>query len=160
MPRPGVSSLLTSGRGRCLTEDNADAVDTLARTVYGEGRGELFSGQVAVAWVVKNRADRPGWWGHTVEEVCRKPFQFSCWNASDPNRDVILAATLKTPGFIRAYGIACLVLVRDLPDPTQGGTNYHSVAAPRAALEWPPEWTRVMIPTVQIGGHQFYRDET
>ena len=33
--------------------------DTLARTIFGEARGESLQGQVGVAWVIRNRADSP-----------------------------------------------------------------------------------------------------
>ena len=56
-------------------------IDTLARTLFGEARGELYGGRVAVANVIINRAaSQVTWWGNTVEEVCRKPKQFSCWD--------------------------------------------------------------------------------
>jgi spore germination cell wall hydrolase CwlJ-like protein len=32
--------------------------DILARTLYGEARGESFAGQIAVAWTIRNHAQR------------------------------------------------------------------------------------------------------
>ena len=48
--------------------------DILARTIYGEARGESISGMEAVASVVLNRvafAKRRGcfWWGNSIAEV-------------------------------------------------------------------------------------------
>ena len=68
--------------------------DILARTIYGEARGESISGMEAVASVVLNRvafANRRGrfWWGNSIAEVCRAPKQFSCWNRNDPNYRLI-----------------------------------------------------------------------
>lgn len=45
--------------------------DILARTIYGEARGESISGQEAIASVILNRvafAKRRGryWWGNTI----------------------------------------------------------------------------------------------
>ena len=60
-----------------------DASDlfTLARTVYGEARGESDQGRAAVAHVVLNRFRSDKWFSAgTIEAVCRKPSQFSCWN--------------------------------------------------------------------------------
>ena len=53
-------------------------IDVLARTIYGEARGESISGMEAVASVVLNRVAfskrrRRYWWGNTITEVCRKP---------------------------------------------------------------------------------------
>ena len=42
---------------------NDRALDLLARTVWGEARGECFRGKLAVAWVARNRAEHPRWWG-------------------------------------------------------------------------------------------------
>jgi len=69
-------------------------VDVLARTIYGEARGETVRGKEAVACVIMNRVrraqERGGyWWGASVEKVCLKPWQFSCWNEHDPNREKI-----------------------------------------------------------------------
>ena len=58
----------------------------MAKTIWGEARGESHNGQVAVAWVIRNRAERGGWWGNTIREVCLKDQQFSCWNHNDCNR--------------------------------------------------------------------------
>ena len=64
-------------------------IDTLARTIYGEARGESRQGKIAVACVILNRVKRKkmcGWReinGYkvaTVAATCLKPWQFSCWN--------------------------------------------------------------------------------
>jgi len=66
--------------------------DILARTLWGEMRGEGVAGQIAVAWSIRNRVEmdlhndgKPDWWGEGYAGVCRKPYQFSCWNKSDLN---------------------------------------------------------------------------
>src|SRR3546814_5919032 len=76
--------------------DESAAIDVLARTVWGEARGESVRGMEAVASVVVNRVRRAiarggYWWGNDVVGVCLKPCQFSCWNDGDPNRDKLLA---------------------------------------------------------------------
>jgi spore germination cell wall hydrolase CwlJ-like protein len=133
----------------------AEAWEIAARTVYGEGRGEPFEGQVAIAWVIRNRAERPGWWGRDVGQVCLKPSQFSCWLATDPNRDVITAVTAENPAFRRCLGITALVLSGDLEDPTEKSTHYITLDRPEWASMWPPKWAGSMHKTVVIGGHQF-----
>ena len=37
-------------------------LDIMALTVWAEARGEPVDGQRAVAWVLRNRAAKPGWW--------------------------------------------------------------------------------------------------
>lgn len=133
-------------------------VDTMARTVFGESRGEPFIGQVAVASVVLNRSKRPKRFGASVAEVCRKPLQFSCWNADDATYPTVIAANLDQPAFVRAFGIACLVLRGDLNDPTDGADHYHTIAKPAWAKTWPPGWAASMTKTVVLGAHQFYRE--
>ncbi len=127
-------------------------LDTLARTVFGEARSEPYAGQVAVAWVVVNRAAKPSWWGRTIEEVCKRPSQFSCWNYNDPSRPKLLAATLEDHHFLRAYGVAALVMTNTIPDPTQGATHYYASYIPK------PSWADQMTQTVSLGLHQFYKD--
>lgn len=47
----------------------------------------------AVANVIMNRVNRGGWYGASIKDVVLKPYQFSCWNATDPNRAKIDALT-------------------------------------------------------------------
>ena len=63
-------------------------LDILARTLWGEARGESLAGQIAVAWTIRNRVNdgnAKSWWGEGYVGVCQKPYQFSCWNKNDPN---------------------------------------------------------------------------
>ncbi len=126
-------------------------VDTLARTLYGEARAEELEGLVAVAWVVKNRAAQPCWWGNSIESVCLKAWQFSCWNEDDPNLPKMQAATLEDSVYRRCFAAAVLVLQGDIPDPTEGSTHYVN---PDIVM---PSWTDHMLETVQVGRHQFFK---
>jgi len=133
------------------------AVDILARTLWGEARGEPVRGKEAVAAVVLNRVarakERNGqyWWGNSVETVCRKPWQFSCWNDTDPN-----AAKLRQVGPADRQFRICIRIARraiggSLDDPTGGATHYHR----RGSL---PAWARRVDPSAEIGHHLFYND--
>jgi N-acetylmuramoyl-L-alanine amidase len=124
---------------------------TLAKTIWGEARGEGFAGMVAVAWVVRNRAARGGWWGESISGVCLKPLQFSCWNSDDPNRDRLDHVTIDTPEYLRATGVAAIVITGDIPDPTNGATNYHTKVIH-------PPWADKMTKVAEIGNHVFYRE--
>jgi N-acetylmuramoyl-L-alanine amidase len=72
-------------------EDLDGAVDTLARTVWGEDRGggtpdvDPAAGMKAVACLIVNRVrqQRSGW-GTTIEAVCKAPKQFGVWNPALP----------------------------------------------------------------------------
>lgn len=133
------------------------AVDVLARTLYGEARGEPVRGKEAVACVVLNRvrrARRAGghyWWGGTVAEVCRKPWQFSCWNAADPNRARIEKVAADNKVFQTCLRVARRAVAGTLTDPTEGSTHYHAKSAS-------PPWARGRAPAAEIGNHLFYND--
>ncbi len=131
-----------------------DASDlfTLARTVYGEARGESDQGRAAVAHVVLNRFRSDKWFSAgTIEAVCRKPFQFSCWNKVDPNRCQIENANLDDSTFLRCFDVAVGALSGRLPDPTAGSTHYHAARAQ-------PKWAARKSPVGTVGRHVFYND--
>ncbi len=134
------------------------AIDVLARTIWGEARNEGTKGMEAVACVVLNRvavAKKHGgkyWWGHGVIDVCQKPFQFSCWNANDPNRIKLIAVTDKNIHFATALRIARRAVHGILHDYTNGSTHYHTAAVN-------PKWAQGQVPEVIIGHHIFYKLE-
>lgn len=135
-----------------------DDVDTMARTIWAEARGEPRDGQVAVAWAIRHRArDMRNRWPKSISAVCKQPKQFSCWNADDPNRAKMLAINLDRESFVVSFGIACLVLANDLSDASKGSNHYHTIAQPDGVREWPPEWARSMEERVRIGRHVFLR---
>lgn len=126
-------------------------VDVLARTLYGEARGESVRGIEAVAAVVMNRVRRGGWWGGTVERVCRRKWQFSCWNESDPNRARIERVDETDRVFRICLRIARRAVAGSLDDPTCGATHYHTRAIA-------PDWARALEPSAEIGSHLFYNN--
>jgi spore germination cell wall hydrolase CwlJ-like protein len=134
---------------------NEVAVDVLARTLWGEGRSEGQRGMEAIASVVLNRVavaqERGGyWWGNDIVSVCQKPYQFSCWNRSDPNYKKLLAVTDKDIYFATAIRIARRAVAGTLPDCAYGATHYHTNSVA-------PFWAEGADPVVIIGTHIFYR---
>lgn len=140
-----------------------DDEDAAVRTVYGEARGEPFEGQIAVAFVIRNRATwdealRPlnpehEWWGKTVATVCHHPNQFSCWRPSDPNSTAISKLSDTTLLYTALLnGVVRPVMAAAIADPTNGATHY-KVRGTKA--EWDIS-TKDMQP-VSIGAHDFYR---
>jgi spore germination cell wall hydrolase CwlJ-like protein len=125
----------------------------MARTVWGEARGENTTGRVAVAWVIKNRADHPAWWGSSIRTVCLAPWQFSCWNANDPNRSKMLDPQIEADPAYRAIKQICIdVLTREVPD-TTFGANHYCVTRIAPSTSWAVGKT----PTAIIGAHSFYK---
>lgn len=128
---------------------------TFAQTLYGEARGETREGREAVANVIMNRAALRPRYGDTPASVCRKKWQFSCWNDNDPNRAVINdPAQQATPVFAECLAIAEVGLAGNLQDRTGGATHYHSRSIAK------PSWALSVAPgdTLVIGGHIFYRN--
>lgn len=131
----------------------ADDVDIMARTIMGEARGESEEGKIAVGWVIKNRVNAGKWFSGDVYEVCRKPYQFSCWNQGDPSRVVILAARTGDPVFDECIDVARRVLSGSVPDPTGVATHYYANYISKPAWADSPA-----IFTVKIGVHLFYKN--
>jgi N-acetylmuramoyl-L-alanine amidase len=130
-------------------------IDVLARTIWGEARGETLAGQEAVANVIMNRvavAKQRGqmWWGNTIRDVCRKPYQFSCWNHNDPNYIKLTQVTEQDRIFAQCLRMARRAVHGALADRTQGATHYHGDYIM-------PDWARGQNPTIIIGRHVFYR---
>lgn len=126
---------------------------TLARTLYGEARGEPREGIEAVANVILNRvlSDR---YPNTIAKVCLQRLQFSCWNDNDPNRKII--SKLRpgdNPVFDMILTIATRAVLGGLPALVIGALHYH-------AKRVKPNWVKnspgaTLVAT--IGSHLFWR---
>jgi hypothetical protein len=144
-----------------MTVPTAPGVDpedhlVLAQTLWGEARGEGWEGMKAVAAVVMNRA-RTGYRGqHRAADVCRDPWQFSCWNAADPNAEAmrrVAAGAASDPVFRDALDVAAIALQGRLADPTTGSRHYVATS-----LRFLPDWLHGKRPVIVIGRHAFYND--
>lgn len=133
--------------------------DVLARTIYGEARGEYYRPDgglpalIAVANVIKNRVIGSNRFGKTYQDVCRKPYQFSCWNVRDPN---YLVVSRIQKGEDRIFDI-CLdvaenVLAAKWPDITRGANHYHA-----SWMKTYPAWAIGRAPDFRCGQHMFYK---
>lgn len=132
-------------------------IDTLARTLYGEARGEGEVGMTAVANVVMNRVQRAmdneiEWWGDNVVDVCLKPWQFSCWLKNDPNSAKLKAVTVSDPIFVKALAIAKDAVSGELDDITNGATSYYAKGSKE------PDWAKNKKPCATIRHHIFFQD--
>lgn len=148
---PDPQQLPTAG-----ARDGNAQVDTLARTLWGEARGEreVERSMRAVAAVVLNRCKRQTYWGKTIVEVCRKPWQFSCWNRNDPNLPLIMNVTANDRIFAQALAIAAeAVSPNAFSDETSGATHYYSTS-----MANPPRWARGQTPSRTIGRHLFFNN--
>ena len=132
-----------------------DSLMVAARTVYAEARSESEEGRLAVACVIWNRVRKRSWWGRTLETVCRKRWQFSCWNAEIPGQPVdrnYQAMMVVSYRRLAPYVDAVLKAQRvagTAADPSKGACHYHTHAVN-------PRWSRGIEPDAIIGGHRFY----
>lgn len=132
-------------------------IDVMARTMWGEARGEGALGMQAVANVIANRAaisEEKGsyWWGNGIEGVAKRfrgdQHQFSCWDESDPNYKKIMALTDNDPTFVMAKRIARGVLSGSYYDNTEGAEHFRVRSAS-------VEWANPAQVTARIKNHIF-----
>ena len=124
--------------------------EILARTVYGEARGEPMEGRIAVAAVILNRVAASQFRrDETIMGACLRYRQFSCWNRADANFSVIAGSRLDTATYIACVQAALRALAGE--DPSGGATHYHTKSSR-------PAWSRGKKPCATIGGHKFFND--
>ena len=134
-----------------------DVVDAhwMALTMWGEARGQGEEAMRAVGHVIDNRR-RLGRHGSYATETVSEAWQFSCWNAGDPNRAAMQNVLALPPGsrehrmWIAARAIADEILGGRSIDPTSGALFYHTNAVA-------PRWSQGMTPVARIGTHVFFR---
>lgn len=142
-------------------------LDTLARTLYGECRNQPEEGQIAVAWVIRNRVENPGWWTTyqpseqrstatdthigLVAAACIRKFQFSCWLKGDPNLIKLLGLSVEDPDYIKLKEIGRRVMAGEIEDPSNGADHYANLSACR------PQWADTKTPSCVISDHTFWK---
>lgn len=136
-------------------------LDIMARTIYGEARGEGTEGMEAVALVIMNRYRAGKWFtGYvfrngqkipSVAQTCLKRMQFSCWNHDDVNLPEIKKVTAENKIFQECLLIAQKALDGRLEDFTNGALFYHS-------KEIKPHWAVKKTPCYAVNRHLFYND--
>lgn len=131
-------------------------LDVMTATVWGEARGEARVGQVAVAWVIRNRAENPRWWGRNIREVCLKSYQFSCWNPNDPNYKKIISPDLKKEFNYSLIREVCQeVLDADKLQDLSNNADHYCVTSIIHLVKW----AKGKTPVALIGHHSFFRLE-
>lgn len=133
--------------------------DTLARTIWGEARGQGREAMENVASVIMNRyrARREGKgyasWGPvrgTIAQICQAPYQFSCWNTSDPNRAQCIAVNTSNAAFKTALSIAGSAIAGTLEDRTGGADHYFA-----SSMGVLPSWASAGVETLKDAAHRF-----
>ena len=141
--------------------DEWEDLQIMARTLWGEARGDGSEGIEAVARVIINRFKAKKWFtGYRIEEgqkvadikaTCLKKAQFSCWNKNDVNYHKILCLTEKDKVFIHCLKVAEKAIDGNLPDFTNNATFYHTKQIkPKCAIHHSPCY--------ETKNHLFYND--
>lgn len=148
----------------------------LCALVAGEAIGELFIGQIAVAFVPLNRFKRAiegkvRYWPKNLKDVILQKHQFSCfwsdWNSrkNDCLRAIIIAEAVESKcGFadIKAINERDKAVARCVSaayfayhglcnDPTNGADHYYSLKMKEA-----PDWASKLTKRAVIGNHAFF----
>jgi spore germination cell wall hydrolase CwlJ-like protein len=137
------SVVATSTAAYGSTEEFRESeIACLTQNIYHEARGEDSLGQIAVAFVTKNRRDHD-YFPDTICEVVWEDHQFSWTNdgRSDLMRDEYAAQTAEV--------IAEWVYDGREVDPTNGALFYHTHRVN-------PSWARLLEEETRIGVHIFY----
>ena len=132
----GVMSSSSSSGSSGSSSNNSANVDLLARLVYGEARGESYTGQVAVAAVVLNRVKHSSF-PNTISGVIYQSGAFDA--VSDGQINLTPNSTARKAAQDAMNGW----------DPSYGAIYYFNPST--ATNKW--IWSRPM--TVTIGKHRF-----
>jgi hypothetical protein len=135
----------------------------VALTVWGEARGEPVAGQVAVAWVIKNRAQSRQ---QSLATVCLARWQFSCWWGQDANAvavrerayRVLTGEVVADPPWLRVLTLVTQVLVGAIPDPTRGANHYLTTSLYHDPHR--PAWAATLPVATVIHRHTFLHDDS
>lgn len=147
IPFAALWSTLTASPHSILT----DPVQVLARTAWGEARGQGTIGMRAVLATIGNRVAEPGWWGNSFISVCLRRNQYSCWHAADPNFPKLMAVTAADPQFAMALFLAQSLIDGKLGDVTAGADSYYALGSVQPSWAVPPRYR------CTIGTQAFYR---
>ena len=136
--------------------EDIDVVDAhwMALTMWGEARSSGEEGMRAVGHVIANRR-LSGRHGAFATDTVSEAWQFSCWNAGDPNlRAMQNVETLPHAGreyrmWLAAKRIAAEILAGRSADPTGGALFYHADYVS-------PRWAEGVPVVASIGHHLFY----
>lgn len=139
----------------------------MSLTLWAETRGEPRDGKIAVASVIIERVNHRDWDGHTVQEVCLWPKQFSCFNPDDVQRPKLVnmaqnfeASILVDVQFEICYDIAQGILGNTIPlDYDIRRTNCCQYLNPKTAAKTRAKWIAAGMKSIKvICNHEFFTE--
>lgn len=134
-----------------------DDLSALTLTMIGEDRGGGDLGMIAVGNTIMNRVRKKSWYGQTPLAVCLRHsatgvYQYSCWNADDPNRAFLLALKETDTLYQHVKALAQDLLDGTTPDNTFGSCHYYAIATDK------PYWALGKAPVTVIAGQAYYNN--
>ena len=147
-----------------IPPSDSDLTTTIL-TLFGECRGEPPDGQLAVAYVIRTRAEialaweqehhqnHPLFGDGSLGAVCKQPYQFSCWSLSGWNASNLAAMLALKPAdteFQKLSTVAHVMLNESISNPAPGATHYERIGTDAS-------WADGKTPVATIGNHQFYK---
>lgn len=134
--------------------DLNDDLFVITGTIWGEIRGGTLEAKQNVAQVIHNRylQAKHSHPNITYREICLAPYQFSCWNENDPNRDKILNDSRKytTKAWEYCAQVAQEMMAGNNPNRIKEACNYYS-----CAMQTPPAWADP--PSIVTYADHFFR---
>ncbi len=141
--------------------DQLSPVEVLALTIWAEARGESHEGQLAVGYVILNRAKL---WKQSIKSVCFAKNQFSCYNSNDKQYPRLLEiakdfsqALSVNQSLIKCYDVA-YIIISSPSESTIGDALYYRV------LNYPNRWFDSSIKegklkkVATVGAHEFFEE--
>ena len=141
--------------------DRLSSVEALALTIWAEARGESHDGQLAVGYVILNRAMQ---WHKSIKEVCYAPNQFSCYNSNDKQYPRLVEiskdfskALSEIKSLPKCYDVAYIIFCSPL-ESTVGDALYYRV------IGYPNKWfdesikSGKLIKVCTIEHHEFFKE--
>lgn len=124
-----------------------DTLDLLARTLWGEARGQPPRVLEALACLALNRQRRSS--GAALSAILTDPAQFPCWDLGAEGALALATADASDPAFALALRVARRALAGTLSDPTGGAWRSHRSGEC-------PAWADGLAPVAEAGPFLFY----
>lgn len=125
----------------------------LALTIWREGRGGGFATMLAIACSIRNRVNRPSWWGKTYGEVLGKKFQYSSIAAPGDPQLILYPKSESDQNFDEALKIADEVVENTIESTVPGADSYYDISIPA------PKWATTETFVGQVGRIRFHNTD-
>ncbi len=122
----------------------------LALCTWREFSGEPVEAQQGGACSIRNRVNKPGWWGVDYQTVICKKYQYSSMTATQ-DANLVRWPIATDTSWQSCMEIAQAVHDGTLADVTGGATSYYADSIA------PPSWVSSMTFTVKLGRTLFYK---